>query len=690
MAAVDYARLRETLPRARLLFVAHREEILDQSLATFRHGLRDHAFGELWVGRPAAARLRARVRLDPEPHRRGHGRHRARSLRRRHRRRVPPRRRAVLPRPCSSTCSPSSCSASPRRPSAATACRSSTGSTTASPPSCACGTRSTSIASRRSPTTASTTASTCARSRGGAAAGYDVEGLSNLLTANDVWARHGAPPGRRARRRPGRECERSASASASSTRASWRGSSARRASARSRSGRTARTTSGRPRLPTSRRGGSTSSSRSTSSTRASTCPSSTRSCCCARPTARRCSCSSSVAGCGEPTGKTVCTVLDFVGQHRTRVPLRPPLPRAARRKPQGPRATRSQGGFPFLPAGCHMELDRVATDIVLGNIREAVPSRWTAKVEELRRIAHARPDDQPRALPRGDRARPRGRLRRPEDLVGSARRRGPARGASRAGGERPAPCLRPAAPRRRQGPDRGLPAVPGARRAAPPRVAVGSRPPAPADARRDRSWTRRSTKTDSLEEGCALLWEHPQVRAELTSSSTSSRHVFEHLPRPLATHPDVPLQVHARYSRIEILAAFGVGERGQGGTLADGRLLGEGARSGPARVHARQDQRPVLADDPLSRLRHQPRPDPLGEPVDDSCRQRDRPALPATPRARHQCHALRAPAQRRSGVLVPRAGRLRQPRVRAADGDHLAARPSLPGDLFAAFAAAVA
>ena len=62
MAALDYARLRETLPRARLLFVAHREEILDQSLATFRHGLRDHAFGELWVGgqRPRASSTSSR------------------------------------------------------------------------------------------------------------------------------------------------------------------------------------------------------------------------------------------------------------------------------------------------------------------------------------------------------------------------------------------------------------------------------------------------------------------------------------------------------------------------------------------------------------------------------------------------------------------------------------------------------
>ena len=50
MAAVDYRRLRQTLPRARLLFVAHRQEILEQSLATFRHALHDAAFGELWVG----------------------------------------------------------------------------------------------------------------------------------------------------------------------------------------------------------------------------------------------------------------------------------------------------------------------------------------------------------------------------------------------------------------------------------------------------------------------------------------------------------------------------------------------------------------------------------------------------------------------------------------------------------------
>lgn len=50
VAALDYRRLRSSLERARLLFVAHRREILDQSLATFRTVCRDGAFGELLAG----------------------------------------------------------------------------------------------------------------------------------------------------------------------------------------------------------------------------------------------------------------------------------------------------------------------------------------------------------------------------------------------------------------------------------------------------------------------------------------------------------------------------------------------------------------------------------------------------------------------------------------------------------------
>lgn len=52
IAAFDYARLQESRrPKpTRLLFVAHRKEILDQSIAAFRQVLRDPYFGELCVG----------------------------------------------------------------------------------------------------------------------------------------------------------------------------------------------------------------------------------------------------------------------------------------------------------------------------------------------------------------------------------------------------------------------------------------------------------------------------------------------------------------------------------------------------------------------------------------------------------------------------------------------------------------
>ncbi len=49
VAALDYAELARTLPRARLLFVAHRKEILEQSRRTYRAVLADGAFGETYV-----------------------------------------------------------------------------------------------------------------------------------------------------------------------------------------------------------------------------------------------------------------------------------------------------------------------------------------------------------------------------------------------------------------------------------------------------------------------------------------------------------------------------------------------------------------------------------------------------------------------------------------------------------------
>ena len=49
VSAFDYKKFKENNPRARLLFVAHRKEILQQAQETFQHVLRDSNFGELWV-----------------------------------------------------------------------------------------------------------------------------------------------------------------------------------------------------------------------------------------------------------------------------------------------------------------------------------------------------------------------------------------------------------------------------------------------------------------------------------------------------------------------------------------------------------------------------------------------------------------------------------------------------------------
>ena len=48
ISAFDYKRFRQSHDRARLLFVAHRQEILEQSLKTFRRVLNDYNFGDVW------------------------------------------------------------------------------------------------------------------------------------------------------------------------------------------------------------------------------------------------------------------------------------------------------------------------------------------------------------------------------------------------------------------------------------------------------------------------------------------------------------------------------------------------------------------------------------------------------------------------------------------------------------------
>ncbi|MEV1330920.1 DUF3427 domain-containing protein [Micromonospora costi] len=83
--------------------------------------------------------------------------------------------------------------------------------------------------------------------------------------------------------------------------------------------------------------------------------------------------------------KPCLTVLDFIGgQHANfRFDLRwRALTGASRREVYDAVAQ----DFPTLPSGCHIELDRVAKDVVLRNLERAVPSSKNSMVAELRRL----------------------------------------------------------------------------------------------------------------------------------------------------------------------------------------------------------------------------------------------------------------------------------------------------------------
>ena len=82
-------------------------------------------------------------------------------------------------------------------------------------------------------------------------------------------------------------------------------------------------------------------------------------------------------------GKAVLTALDFVGHHRRefRFDMRYRALTGATRRGLERDIER---GFPFLPSGCQIVLDKQAQATVLANIRGQLSSRWSHVVAELR------------------------------------------------------------------------------------------------------------------------------------------------------------------------------------------------------------------------------------------------------------------------------------------------------------------
>jgi superfamily II DNA or RNA helicase/HKD family nuclease len=555
MAAVDYARLRDELPRARLLFVAHRNEILDQSLATFRHAIRDPSFGEKWIGgaRPhhfehvfASVQSLNAANLDDlapdhfdvvivdEFH------HAAASSYRKLLDHVEPRELLGL-------------TATPERSDDLSILH-------------WFGDR---IAAELRLWDAIDQQRLCPFMYFGIhdgldltdipwrrGQGYDVTALSNLYTSTDAWARTVVQEVTRLADSPSTmralgfcvSIEHAQFMAAHFTKhglpavAVWGDSSRddRQAALKDLA-------AGKVRVVFSVDLFNEGVDVPTVDTLLML-----------RPTESPTLFLQQLGrGLRRSKDKSFCTVLDFVGTHRREFRF----DRRYRALLGGTRRDieRSvQQGFPFLPAGCYMHLDAKASEIVLRSLRDAIPSRWPARVEELR-VVHANYPEVTLS-----RYLEESGLDLPDVYDGS-------RGWS---------DLCQAA---------GVPVAPEGPHEAPLRKALGrllhvddderieayhrllESPTAPdvaAMPERQRRLVRMLvvslgdqvlSKDRTLQDGVDLLWAHPQVRNELAQLLVELDERVDHLHGALPMHPDVPLQVHARYTRIEIMAAFGVG-----------------------------------------------------------------------------------------------------------------------------------
>jgi superfamily II DNA or RNA helicase/HKD family nuclease len=89
-------------------------------------------------------------------------------------------------------------------------------------------------------------------------------------------------------------------------------------------------------------------------------------------------------------GKTSCLVLDFIGQHREE--FRFDTVFAALTGTPRPRLRKAlEEGFPYLPSGCALKLDAVARDAILRSLQDALAgaARLSAELRELSAAAEA-------------------------------------------------------------------------------------------------------------------------------------------------------------------------------------------------------------------------------------------------------------------------------------------------------------
>lgn len=256
--------------------------------------------------------------------------------------------------------------------------------------------------------------------------------------------------------------------------------------------------------------------------------------------------------------KAFCTVLDFVGQHRSEFRM----DRRFRALLGGTRKeleTQVEAGFPYLPAGCQMHLDRKASELVLKNIRESIPRTWAAKSAELQGYAKDRRDfglagflDET-GYELDD---VYGGNRSWSDLMESAGLPVLASGPNEEALRRACGRLLHIEDGERLDAYRTF-LQPGTTYAS---IATSER-----QIRLLRMLVGTVVGTSvragtSLESGFDSLVAHKQVVAEILELLAVLQGAEGHLSSPLAIDSPVPLHIHGRYTRQEIMAAYGLGE----------------------------------------------------------------------------------------------------------------------------------
>ncbi len=250
--------------------------------------------------------------------------------------------------------------------------------------------------------------------------------------------------------------------------------------------------------------------------------------------------------------KPCLTVLDFIGNQagEFRFDLRY---RALTGVSRRGLAREIEHGFPTLPPGCHIELDRVATEVVMRNVLSALRIDWRGLVAELRRTGdvtlQAFLDEAGLEL---------------EDIY--RRRRGGWAG------------LRRTADLERRPPGKDDNRIAGAvgrmlhiddlERLNFVRDVLDRDAPPPSEGRTGRearllamlhfSLWGWNEPLSQLNPGLERLWAEPARRDELLELTEVLHDRISRITVPVDPGGSLPLQVHARYSLAELLAAFGV------------------------------------------------------------------------------------------------------------------------------------